>query len=193
MKVLITQPVPRGKILLSKFIAAALVSVIFILVTEIISFIIVGLTFRFGNLMYPVIMGTKYKYAAYDYSTGLRNVVAVYGSSYIIPMWKYLIYLFMFEALFIIAGTAFAFMISVIFKSSLVSVSAAIVIPVSMLILQSMGFMKKAVPYLLTTYGNFSGAISPAMSTDDYGNMAALYNTIKITLCFHAPCLLPGF
>lgn len=190
MKVLITQPVPRGKILMSKFIAAALVSVIFILVTEIISFIIVGLIFRFGNLMYPVIMGTKYKYAAYDYSTGLKNIAAIYGSSYAIPMWRYLIYLFMFEALFITAGTAFAFMISVIFKSSVVSVSAAIVIPVSMLILQSMGFMKKAVPYLLTTYGNFSGAISPAMSTDDYSNMAALYNTIKITPLFSCTVLI---
>ena len=87
MKVLLAQPVPRGKILLSKFIAATLVSVIFILVTEIVSFVIAGLTLRFGNIMYPVIMGTKYKYAGFDCNTGLMNIIAIYGSSYIITMW----------------------------------------------------------------------------------------------------------
>lgn len=160
MKVLLTQPVTRGKILLSKFIAVTISVIVLIIGVELVSYLIMGLAFSFGNSMYPVAIGTKYTLSAHSFSNGVPDLVAVYGSSYIIPMWQYIIYLFLFEALFIVACTAFAFMLSTIFKSSMVSVATGAVVSIALTIFQGLPALQKLLPYVITTYGNFSGVIT---------------------------------
>lgn len=160
MKVLLTQPVTRGKILLSKFIAVTISVIVLIIGVELVSYLIMGLAFSFGNSMYPVAIGTKYTLSAHSFSNGVPDLVAVYGSSYIIPMWQYIIYLFLFEALFIVACTAFAFMLSTIFKSSMVSVATGAVVSIALTIFQGLPALQKLLPYVITTYGSFSGVIT---------------------------------
>lgn len=160
MKVLLTQPVSRAKVLLSKFIAVVISSVILILSLELISFFIMGLIFGFGNPLYPIIAGTRYRFIANSNSSMGKQLMGIYGTSYIIPMWKYLIRIFLFEVLFIIACTSFAFLISTFFRSSMVSVAAGTVIAIALIIFQNLQTFIKLVPYLITTYGNFGGVIS---------------------------------
>lgn len=164
MKVLLTQPVSRAKILLSKFIAAVIASIILIICLELISFLIMGLIFGFGNSLYPVVAGTKYRIIASNENSMGRQLVGVYGSSYIIPMWQYLVRIFLFETLFIIACTSFAFLISTLFKSSMVSVASGTVIAIALIIFQNMQPFPKLVPYLITTYGNFDGIVSGSIA-----------------------------
>lgn len=172
MKVLLTQPVTRGKILLSKFIAVTISVIVLIIGVELVSYLIMGLAFSFGNSMYPVAIGTKYTLSAHSFSNGVPDLVAVYGSSYIIPMWQYIIYLFLFEALFIVACTAFAFMLSTIFKSSMVSVATGAVVSIALTIFQGLPALQKLLPYVITTYGSFSGVITSniIMSTRNTNN-----------------------
>lgn len=160
MKVLLTQPVTRGKILLSKFIAVTISVIVLIIGVQLVSYLIMGLAFSFGNSMFPVAVGTKYALSAHSFTNGVPDLVAVYGSSYIIPMWKYITYLFLFEALFIVACTAFAFMLSTIFKSSMVSVATGAVVSIALTIFQGLPALQKLLPYVITTYGNFSGVIT---------------------------------
>lgn len=164
MKVLLTQPVSRAKILLSKFIAVVISSIILIICLELISFLIMGVIFGFGNSLYPVVAGTKYRVIVSNNNGMGRQLVGIYGTSYIIPMWQYLVRVFLFETLFIIACTSFAFLISTLFKSSMVSVASGTVIAIALIIFQNMQPFPKLVPYLITTYGNFDGIVSGSIA-----------------------------
>lgn len=160
MKVLLTQPVSRGKVLLSKFISVALTAIALIVGVELLAFVFMGLIFGFGNAMYPITVGTKYVLGAKDLSTGMTGVVGVFGSTLIIPEWKYMIYVLLLQVLFIIACTSFAFLASTLFKSSMASMASSILIAIAMTIIQNIPSFKKIIPYLLVTYGSFGNIIT---------------------------------
>lgn len=60
LKLLLVQPVSKGKILLSKFLTSTIYSLVFICLVEFIFFIIIGCISGFGNANYPIWQNTIY-------------------------------------------------------------------------------------------------------------------------------------
>lgn len=154
MKFLITQPVSRGKVLFSKFISVVLASVIIILSVELIAYVIIGLLFGFGNANYPMFVGTRYEYDLTKIVDQGHPIKTIAGSTYMISRWLFILRAFLLQTLFIIAAAAFAFLLSTILKSSMVSTSVSIVIIIAFTIFQSLPYVKNISPYIFSTYGN---------------------------------------
>jgi ABC-2 type transport system permease protein len=176
MKILLTQPVSRAKVLASKFIAVAGVAIILILVVEILAFLIMGLIFGFGNPNYPIIAGTIYKWNMAQSAYGGHPLVAVAGSSYIISNGAFVLKMFLLQTLFIITCVSVAFMLSSIVKSSMVSVSVSIVIVVAFTILLQMPALTKFAQYIFTSYGTVGQIIT--------GDVVRSYNNPHVTMSF---------
>ncbi len=182
MKVLLTQPVSRAKVLASKFIAVAGVAIILIIAVEIIAFIIMGLIFGFGNPNYPMITGTMYKLDLAQSAYGGHPLVAMAGSSYIISTGAFVLRMFLFQTLFIITCVSVGFTLSSIVKSSMVSVSVSIVIVVAFTILLEMPALKKLAQYIFTSYGTVGQVLT--------GEVVMRYNNPNVSTAFGIGALI---
>lgn len=155
MKFLLTEPVSRGKILFSKFVTLLVSSTVFILGIELIAFVIMGLIFNFGDFNYPVQVGTKFAYnLAARPEIGESTIKAIAGTTFIIPMWKHLINMFLLQGLFIAACASFTFMLSTVLKSSMISMSLSIVLVIVSNIFSGFSSLKKIGRYLFVSFGN---------------------------------------
>lgn len=175
LKLLLTQPVSRGKVIFSKFISVTLAAAGLILSIELLFFLIVGLIYGFGNPAYPVMVGAKYQF---DLSTflpsGGHELAMVAGSSYAIPIWKYTMNLLLTQGLYIIACTAFIFLVSTLFKSSMVSMGVGTVFIILMTILFNLvGFLKKFAIYVLPCYTDTTAILK--------GETAVMFNNPNST------------
>ncbi|ADQ05587.1 hypothetical protein Calow_2076 [Caldicellulosiruptor owensensis OL] len=122
IRILASQPIPRNSIVLSKFLAALIVSEGLILILEVLVYIVTGIIYGFTNLKYPVVIGTIYKKVG-------EAVIPVYGSSYIITLGKFLILALLLQALIIAACCALSVFISTLCKSnSLANILSFIVV-----------------------------------------------------------------
>lgn len=174
LKFLLTQPVSRTKVLLSKFIAVVSTSIVLILAVELLSFLVMGLIFGFGNFDYPVLTGARFEYdmsVVTDAGHPLRQVA---GSAYMITSGVYLIRLFLMQILFIFAACSFAFMLSTIFKSSMISVTLSIVSMIGAYILQEMRVLGKLNMFMFTSYSEASRILS--------GNIALQFNNPGVNI-----------
>jgi len=176
MKILLTQPVSRAKVLASKFIAVALSATVLILVVELLSFLIMGLIFGFGNASYPIMTGTTYKWDLAQSVYGGHPLVAVAGSSYIISTGEFVFRMFLMQTLFIITCVSVAFMLSSVVKSSMVSVSIGTVLVVALTILVEMPALKKLSQYMFTSYGSVGRVFT--------GEAAMMYNNPSLSTTF---------
>lgn len=154
MKFLVTQPVSRWKILFSKFIAVVCTSAIIILTVELIAYLIMGFIFGFGNHNYPMLVGTRYEFDLTAIAGEGRSLKAIAGSTYIITREAFLVRAVLLQMLFIIATASFAFMLSTILKSSMVSTSLGIVTAIVLTIFQNIPYVKKSASLIFSTYGN---------------------------------------
>ncbi|WP_271629109.1 ABC transporter permease [Caldicellulosiruptor sp. DIB 104C] len=111
ISLLVTRPISRFKIALSKFISATIVCSALVIISEILVFIITGLLYGFIDLKYPITVGTRYR------KHGLE-LIPIYGSTYIVPLGKFLIYALLLQLLIITACCALSFFISAISKSN---------------------------------------------------------------------------
>lgn len=160
IKVLLTKPISRGKILFSKFIASVISIILSLFACEFLTFIIIGIVFKFGNLLSPIIVGSSFKH-----THGIQNIVEISGTSHIIPMWQFIVEILLLQVLFIIASASLSTLISVFIKSSSVSISINFIIVtvltfVNILVLTNSGttpksgFIIKMLPFLFTTYSD---------------------------------------
>lgn len=183
MKFLITQPVSRGKVLFSKFVALILSSTVIIMLIELLAFIIMGVIFKFGDMNYPIRVGTRYMYNLTAHvEAGQSALKMIASSTYIIPMWKYIINMFLLQGLFIITSASFAFLFSTIVKSSMVSMAVSIVSIISFNIFTQMPYINKIGRYLFVNYG------APNMLLD--GDVALRFKNPIVTTKFGVIVLL---
>lgn len=183
MKFLLTEPVSRGKILFSKFITLVVSSTVFIVGIELIAFLIMGLIFKFGDFNYPVQVGTKFvQNLAVKPEMGQSAVKAIAGTTFIIPMWKHIINMFLLQALFIVACTAFTFVLSTVLKSSMVSMSLSIVLVIVFNIFSEFPALKKIGQYLFVSFGNVDSVLT--------GQLVYKFSNINLTPTFSITILL---
>lgn len=185
MKVLLTRPVSRGKVLLSKYISAIISSVLMVLSVELVCFLIVGVLYGFGNSMYPTSVGTKYKYVTNIMQPNIKNQIAIVGSTYIIPVWQFTLRIIGLQVLYIIAAASFAFLLSTILKTSMISMAVNIVVIMVVSILSTAPFAKKIAWLLFTSFGDVVGVVQKNMPGQFYGAQHfSVTNAIIVLTCW---------
>lgn len=183
MKFLLIQPVSRGKVLLSKFIAVVISSVTLILSIEIIAFLLVGLFRGFGYSGIPTMFGAKYEFDMSQMQDGVQPLVQVVGTGEHIPLWNFTIRTFLMQTLFIVACCAFVFLISSLVKTSMISMAVTTSVTVLVQILtEILSPMKKIAQFLFISYGNAASVLD--------GSIALQYNNPNITIGFSIAVLL---
>lgn len=174
MKVLLTKPIPRYKVLLSKFITAVLTGIAVVLFTEIVGFIIAGCIFGFNDAMQPIYIAKRYASVISQATNWKSQLVPVVGSGYIIAMWQFCINQMLLNILYMIAATSACFMLSAVCKSSMISTSVSIVAYIAMNIITQLPFVNHLAPFLFSTY---AGAAS--LQT---GELCDMYENVNINL-----------
>ena len=179
MKLLLTQPVSRGKVLLAKFISINLSAVSLIIGVELIGYLIVGIFCGFGDANYPITVGLKY---AYDYANTDGSYIPIHlvaGSGYLIPAWKYLIKLILLQALYIIACTSVVFLISSLVKTSMVSMGISVVSMIASFVI-FLGFrgLKNIARFIFVLFGKVDQLLEGTLALDYSNPNISLRGTI---------------
>ena len=149
LKFLLVQPVTRGKVLLSKFIAVTLTVITMILGAELIGFVFVNLTSKLGGASYPVSLGAKYNKIIN--SEGIAELVKVVGSGHIGTNLELFVKAMLFQGLFIVATCSVVFLISTLIKSSMVTMALSVVVTVFLTIASQLMVTIKDFAHLILT------------------------------------------
>lgn len=160
MKILLTRPVSRTKILLSKYITAIVSAVMVVISVELLVFLVTGLIFGFGDGAYPAFVGTRYKYNPIKSAELGNQIIQIAGSTYIIPLWKYFIKILAMQVIYIASAVSFFFLLSTVLKSSMISMAVGILISISLFLITQTGYLSKISPYIFVVYGDTPNIIT---------------------------------
>ncbi len=176
VKFLLVQPISRAKVILSKFIAVIITVVGMICGVEIATFGIVGAFTGFSDLKMPVELGIKYQVnQEVLLRDGYKQIDRVIGSGYQSTMGDYVLQSFLLQVLFIIACCAFVFMISALFKSSMITMAVSVIISVASTVLSMVSEkISEIAQYVFLNYGS-----TPSVITGDIAFM--YHNNIHFT------------
>ena len=176
LKFLLVQPISRGKVLLSKFISVVITVIGLIAGLEILVFGILAPIAGVKAWDMPQVIGTKYQW---DYSTvatqGSPSLEAVANSGHYVTRGEFLLQSFAMQILFIIACCAFVFLISCIFKSSMITMAISVVCTVAVNILCEMSSTIAKVAHLL-----FFSYSSPTQVID--GSIVYMYQNTNFSV-----------
>lgn len=156
VKMLLTKPITRGKILISKILSSFIICCGTLILFEVLTFIILGIFFNVGNPLYPMNVGTKYGIDVLD------KISPVINSSFIIPIYRYLLDLLIIQVIFIFAEVAFGVFISTMYSNNVLSLMTS---AISIFVLNIITFilpqssLSKIYPYLFSTYADGIGII----------------------------------
>lgn len=162
LKFLLIQPVSRGKVLLSKFIAVTMTAITLIISTELIYFLFIGLFKSFGDGEYPVYSGVKWMFDNnIVLDNGAHPLIMVENSAQIITIKEQVIQALGMQVLAIVACCAVAFLISTIFKSSMTSMATSVVFVIAAnIIIQLVPFVREKIQYIFIVYCDSTQVIS---------------------------------
>lgn len=170
IKFLLVQPVSRAKVLLSKFIAIVITVVGMIAGLEIAAFGIMGAFTGFDAMKMPVTIGQKYIINQEIFiKQGFKQLELVPGSGYQSTMGDLVLKGFLLQLLFIVACVAFIFMISSLFKSSMITMAVSVIIAVASTMLPMAS--EKIASYAHLNFLNYSSPINLLM-----GEMPFMYH-----------------
>ena len=174
-KFLLTQPISRGKILFSKLISVILVSLSMILGVELVFFLGVGLTKGFMPSTYLMNYGTKYQFDLSKIVDGTHPLMEVANSGSMIGVNEFVLKALLLQILFIITCCVFVFMISTLFKSSMITMAASISFIIFFTaIMNIVGKLKQYAQYFFITYGDSVALLK--------SNLVLYYNNININI-----------
>lgn len=166
-KFLLVQPISRGKVMLSKFIAIVITVVGMICGLEVVAFGIIGAITGFDAAKMPVELGLKYKInKEILMQQGYKQLDLVANSGYNSTMGDYVLKSFLLQILFIIACCAFIFMISALFKSNMITMAVSVIVSVAATMLPVMSEKIGEYAHLIfLNYGNTPDVIEGSIAT----------------------------
>ncbi|OAA90980.1 ABC-2 family transporter protein [Clostridium coskatii] len=175
IKALITKPISRKKIIISKFIVSIALSTGTIIISAIIFIVEAGIHLGFSDCRLPFDVGAKY---VLDKSLPLTSVTSqmkyVSGSRSIIPLWTAVISLILIAIVISAAIVSVILFISTICRNSLISSIASFTLIGGATIWYMLGFMGRylvsakygtfvkflPIPYMIDNMGTLNGDIS---------------------------------
>lgn len=169
LKFLLVQPISRIKVLASKFIAVIITVVGMIVGLEALAFGVIGAVKGFAGGKMPVFIGQKYVMKISQETGGWPQMVPVEGSAQLSNMNSLFLQSLGLQILFIIACCSFIFLISTIFKSSMITMAVAVIISVATTMASmSIGKLREISHLMFLNYGATPGVIG--------GDVAYMYN-----------------
>ena len=182
LKFLLVQPVKRGKILFSKFIVSILTVLSLIIIPQLAGMAIVNATSNIQASDYPVRIEQKYEKSFYQNSQEII-MKQIPDTSKIVTNTEFSLRSIGFEALFIITACSVVFMISTIFKSSMISMAVSVILTIFLTIgAQAINTIKEYSHLLFTTYADASSVIN--------SNLPLLYQNPKLTIVNGIICMI---
>ncbi|QAA30268.1 ABC transporter permease subunit [Clostridium manihotivorum] len=183
LKFLLIQPVSRGKVLLSKFIAIVISCSALILSIEAVAFVLVGLFKGFGYASVPTIIGTRYQFDMSKVQDGAHQLIPIAGTGKVIPLWDFTLRTILLQVLFILVCCSFVFLISSLVKSSMISMAITAILTILIPILsEAINPIKKISHFLFLTYGNTGSVLS--------GNIAVQYSNPNLNITWAIAVML---
>ncbi|GKX68351.1 ABC transporter permease subunit [Inconstantimicrobium mannanitabidum] len=175
LKFLLLQPISRGKVLLSKFIAVVVTVISMIMSIELVGFLVIGIVRGFNFAKYPALMGTQYKMQYAGPNNSNYQPVAIDGTTVIGTNADLILKSFLLQILFIITCCAFVFLISTLFKSSMITMAISVLFIIGLTIFSHLiNFMKQIAHLLFISYGNPVATIT--------GNVVLDYKNVNMTV-----------
>lgn len=197
MKMLLTKPVSRSKILLSKFFAAIISATGIVIGVELITYLVLGIVFKFGSLKMPMAIGMKYANDPAQIAQYGMGVKLIPSSVHIAQLWQVTLNVTLIQILFIIATVSFCTLISTIVNSSTVSITICFLI-ISVLDIVNFKVMaagvsykitNKIIPFIFTTYCDgisiLTGMMAPKIKSSLINSTTAVTVLIAwIIICY---------
>lgn len=166
LKFLLVQPISRSKVILSKFIAIVITVVGMICGLEVVAFGVIGAITGFDAAKMPIELGLKYKLNEQALINGYRQLEVVKDSGYNSTMGNYVLESFLLQVLFIVACCAFIFMISALFKSTMITMAFSVIVSVAATALSMMsGKIGEYAHLIFLNYGNTPDVIEGSIAT----------------------------
>lgn len=174
LKFLLIQPISRGKVLFSKFIAVTTTVLTMIMGMELIGFLLMGIARGFNLAKYPVLMGVKYE-MKYNAQSASSHPAMISGSGVMGTNGELLLKSLLLQVLFIITCCAFVFLISTLFKSSMITMAISVLSTIAVVIFfGSISFLKNKAHLLFFSYANTQNVLT--------GDIVDSYNNVNLTL-----------
>lgn len=175
LKFLLVQPVSRGKVLLSKFIAVTITALTMIMSTEVLAFLGIGISTGFNSGTYPKTMGVRYALDSSNIATQrYPDLIRISNTGKIGTFNELIIKALLLQILFIITCCSVVFLISTLSKSSNITTAISIIITASgTIIFQIFDFSSKFAHLIFLSYASVGSVIT--------GDIAYMYRNVNIT------------
>ncbi|MBE6053493.1 MAG: ABC transporter permease [Clostridium sartagoforme] len=181
LKFLLVQPVKRGKILFSKFIVSIVTVLSLIILPQLAGMAIVNVTSTVDASSYPVRIEQKYE-KKFDQNSQEMIMEQVPNTSKMITNNEYILRSIGYQSMFIIAACSVVFMISTIFKSSMISMAVSVILTMFLTIgAQAIGTIRDYSHLLFTTYADAGSVIN--------SNLSLAYQNSNLTILNGIICM----
>lgn len=182
LKFLLIQPVKRGKILFSKFIAAVITVLSLILIPQLAGMAIVNVTSNIEASDYPIRIEQQYE-KKFDQSSQQMMMEQVPDTSTMVTNKEFALKSIGYQALFILTACSVVFMISTLFKSSMISMAVSVILTIFLTIGgQTITTISSYSHLLFTTYADSVSLLN--------SNLALAYNNPNLTTTTAIACML---
>lgn len=153
LKFLLVQPISRGKVIFSKFIAVTLVVITMICGSELLGILGIGAVKGFDGADTLKTVGVEYQWTTVE-GQAEKVITEVKDTGHNITRLQELVQIYGMQVLYIIACCAFVLLISTIFKSSMISMAVSLIISIAstiLCIIPAIG--KRFANYVFLNYG----------------------------------------
>ncbi|MGG7145118.1 ABC transporter permease subunit [Clostridium nigeriense] len=182
LKFLLIQPVKRGKILLSKFIAAVITVLSLILIPQLAGMTIVNVTSNTEASNYPIRIEQQYE-KKFNQNSQQIMMEQVPDTSTMVTNKEFALKSIGYQALFILTACSVVFMISTLFKSSMISMAVSVILTIFLTIGgQAITTISSYSHLLFTTYADSVSLLN--------SNLALGYQNPNLTTSTAIACML---
>lgn len=179
IKLLLTRPVKRWKILLSKYIALLLCTSFVLTLTIVLSYLISGVIFGYKGWTFPVIIGFQN-----------RGEQLITDHVHIIPQWKYILFAYGLAWFTCIVMGTLAFMVSVLMKHTASSMGIMLAALISGNLLEQLAHHWPALKFSafthlrLTDYLAGNASLIPDMSLSFSLTILSIWAIVSLAISF---------
>lgn len=182
LKFLLVQPVKRGKILFSKFIVSVITVLSLIIIPELAGMAVVNVTSTIDASSYPVRIEQKYE-KEFDQDSQQMIMEQIPNTSKMVTNKEFVLRSIGYQAIFIITACSVVFMISTIFKSSMISMAVSVIVTMFLTIgAQAIGTIRDYSHLLFTTYADAGSVIN--------SNLPLMYQNTNLTIINGIICMI---
>lgn len=156
IKLIMTRPVQRWKIVVSKYVAVVLSVAFVIAVAQLAVFLFGGFAFGWGGGEYPQTLGTQYRMVDVVRNVGMgapeRQMAAVEGSTFILPVWQFTLLSALYNMFTGIVMASLAFAVSSIIRNSSIAMVFSVLAGVGSFVIAAMFGFKSI---MIANYMNY--------------------------------------